>query len=377
MSSVKKQRAVMALLLSMLLFLTACGAGPQPKEEPEGEVKPGEPLAPALIECSYSVMGDEWGGYTFLSLQREENAVMLSFAAAASANGSELAVDAAVDPALLEEVRALAESGNMCTWQDLPPDELMAEDDAVSTLRLTWEDGTKLYVSSRDALPKDGDRAFNGIIRLLYTAQTPDGQPVFEGENALVDLSALAEPEPEPGGRDWELTAAREQLNGLRQVLTDEGAEYALALLGYPDVMGGPVEADRGYLALMLDAEGYEDYAFLAELPSDCFVETEAGTELYLLLIRDPSASVQVFEWQLEEGETACGKRGRLMFEGSGELPLLLRCNVSDVIPEMEVAVTLQEGEEIVFWPCLSLEDGRIAMDEKGKDISNYIYAVG
>ncbi|MCQ2452796.1 MAG: hypothetical protein MJ075_06660, partial [Oscillospiraceae bacterium] len=171
MSPVKKRRTVMALLLSMLLFLTACGAGPQPKEEPEGEAQPSELSAPALIGCAYSVTGDEWGGYTSLALQREENAVMLSFAAAASANGSELAVDAAVDPALLEEVWALAESGNMRTWQDLPPNELMAEDEAVSTLRLNWEDGTKLYVSSRDALPEGGNRAIDAATSEIYTAQ--------------------------------------------------------------------------------------------------------------------------------------------------------------------------------------------------------------
>jgi len=375
----KKRVSVLALALAFGLILSACASNPAEAERTEPTNSPTEDRASGLISCEYSSTGDELGGYTALAIRQTEEGAEMSFASASGADAGEIKTDTAICPDLLEQLWSLAETADMRNWQELPPTEGEMTDETVSSLRLTWDDGHCLFVSSRDQMPEGGIKAFQSMIQLLYTAQTPDGQMVFGGEEALVDLSKLAEAESAPESYDGTALSenAQRQLDAVRRQLTEEGADYALALLGYPDVSGGSLKNDRGYVSLLLEAEGYSDYLFLSDLPAEQYVETDEGTELFLLITCNPESEIQIFEWLPPTGESDFGQRGNLLYEGKGELPLLLRCNVSDIIPEVEVELGTADGNLVCFQPFISLQDGSLSVEEHGRDISNYRYAVG
>ena len=41
-------------------------------------------------------------------------------------------------------------------------------------------------------------------------------------------------------------------------------------------------------------------------------------------------------------------------------VPILLFCNVSDIIPSTEVVITTRQGDVLDWNPCLSLQDGTV-----------------
>jgi len=333
----------------------------------------------AVTSCEYHISGDSLGGYTHLAVSAGEESAVLTFSYTASAGGKETAAELPVDSELLERLTREIERSGMAEWGELPPAELFADDGSVTSSAVTLSDGTVLNYSSADELPDGGEAAINAMAELMYTAVTPDGVKVFGDASSPIDLTALAEPEPELTAGDEELDIhtdmyVAEQLDIIRRMAGDSGALYSIALLGYPDVFGGNMTADRGYLTLLLEAEGYSKLSFLSRLPESCFVETETGTQLYLLLTADENSLVRVSQWVSDEsGEHP----GDILFDGDGGMPLLLRCNDSDGSPELQVTVTDSQGNSVSFLPRAAGENGESVAWESGVDFSNYTLAVG
>ncbi len=95
-----------------------------------------------------------------------------------------------------------------------------------------------------------------------------------------------------------------------------------------------------------------EDYTWLADLPKQNRVETSNGNELYLIIPRDDEANVRISKVD-DEGnasEKICNS-----YKGA---PILLRCNVSEIRPDVIIEITDNSGEHKGFSPSISGRDG-------------------
>ncbi|MBR6950389.1 MAG: hypothetical protein IKH56_01515 [Oscillospiraceae bacterium] len=349
-------KCITALLVAVVLVLCTVGCS----EKRSGKA--------VLTACEYAETGRMDGSYLSLTVTRKTEAGELEFRASAGAETEPLDVRTAVLPDVLDRAAETAERWGMKDWT--VGAALTVPEDGVTALRLTYADGTRLYLSTADELPEGGEAALDEMRETLFSAATTEGAPVFGGEDAPVDLSVLAAPEPAAedvaGGLSEEGKAV---IGALREQTTDAGGVYAVAFLGSPDTSGGGVASDRGYLTLMLQAEGYDDLTFLAELPVDRFVELSEGRTLYMVLALDPAAEIEVYR-----GTTAA--RDALVFRGDGELPLVLRCGADPTVQDALVVISASDGSVTELSPGLT-DEGQIVPLMRGYDCSAYNRAVG
>ena len=349
----------MALLLAAVLAVSAagCSGGTGGKSERK-----------ELTACEYTETGRPDGSYLSVRVTRREKEADLDFGASAGAGTEALTAQTPVRSELLDRVAETADRWGMEYWSGKT--SAVRPEDGVTALRLTYADGTRLYLSTADELPAGGPSALEEVREVLFTALTPEGAPVFGGSGAPVDMTALAE--PEPSADDWSDSLSPEGLaavTSLREQTMDDGGVYAIAFLGSPDTSGGGVASDRGYLTLMLQAEGYDDLTFLSELPADRFAELPEGRTLYLILALDPSAVIEVYRG------TAV-RQDSLLYRGDGALPLLVRCGADPTAQDVLVVIEASDGSVTEVAPRLT-EEGQIAPVMRGYDCSAYNRAVG
>jgi hypothetical protein len=107
--------------------------------------------------------------------------------------------------------------------------------------------------------------------------------------------------------------------------------------------------------------------------PSDDFVTAGGGQELYLLLPSDIHGSITISELVFDEA-TATMKEGKVLYEQDGKLrPILLKCNRSEIMPDVIVRVTDSKGELLEWSPSISGENGKVVTaNDTGKTIDDF-----
>ena len=152
-------------------------------------------------------------------------------------------------------------------------------------------------------------------------------------EKGADQAPAVIEQVPDPG------------LRALRQ----EAADYscAVAYVGYAE--NGTVEEA---LAQAAGSGAAEVYPFLKDIPAER-VMALGGGDIYCVVPVDPDGIVTVAP--LEYDEEGAEQVGEPVYAGRGE-PILLVCNVSDIMPNSLVTVN-----GLAFSPYISLENGDLA----------------
>jgi len=154
--------------------------------------------------------------------------------------------------------------------------------------------------------------------------------------------------------------------------MQQNGMIAGVAFLGYID---GPMgDGYRGFLA----EEGYlEEYPFIAEIPTDRYIETD-GNELYCIVPADPSASVAVNEWIVTDGDPDNGQPGEVLYRSESGEPILLLCNDEAVWSNLQINLVDGKGNIASFHPFVSPENYRLSPGEAAGDIVDFtIYANG
>lgn len=175
-----------------------------------------------------------------------------------------------------------------------------------------------------------------GLSLALLLGLTACGQETKPAEPPEPDAPAAAEPAP----------TADPSLTDLRTTLSEKASPWAIAFLG--TLSDGESPQD-----LLAGTDYLEDYPFLGDITSRQVV-TYQGKEVYCVVPREENAALTVQEIiDQEPGET--------LYEGDGQ-PVILVCNVSDVIPNLLVTVTASDGSQVSYSPTLSLCDGSVAL---------------
>ena len=114
-------------------------------------------------------------------------------------------------------------------------------------------------------------------------------------------------------------------------------------------------------------------WSFVYDIPEDHYVVSpDGGCDLYCIFPQDPQATLFVYEVSLTDDAENPLKRGKQLYYSEDGQPILLLCNISDIAPNTEVELYPTAGEELVFSPFLSGENGHVVETDGVCDFTIY-----
>ena len=114
-------------------------------------------------------------------------------------------------------------------------------------------------------------------------------------------------------------------------------------------------------------------WSFVYDIPEDHYVVApDGGCDLYCIFPQDPDATLFVYEVSLTDDAENPLKRGKQLYYSEDGQPILLLCNISDIAPNTEVELYPTAGEELVFSPFLSGENGHVVEADGVCDFTIY-----
>ena len=160
---------------------------------------------------------------------------------------------------------------------------------------------------------------------------------------------------------DLSETAAAQWLPDVpqRSELKENNSFCGIAYIGYAENMDYR-DADPKLNDLFMSSGAVDKFRFLAQLPENYYAQTHLGTQLFLVIPKDPEAQVVVTEYDF----TSDKETSRIYSSYNGS-PFLLKCNYSDVSSDVRISITDNEGVHTTFSPFISLKDGTPETDCK------------
>ena len=141
-------------------------------------------------------------------------------------------------------------------------------------------------------------------------------------------------------------------LKSLRKTIADSGCQMGVAFLGTMD------EGDTDVLRWLKDSGAVEQFPFLADIAAEAVV-TQPGNEMYCIVPAGKDDTVTVRTYDPLSSVTPVGQ---VLYEKTEGTPVCLRGNASDIMPNLEVAVSGENGKA-VYQPFISLKDGTVSTE--------------
>lgn len=156
-------------------------------------------------------------------------------------------------------------------------------------------------------------------------------------------------------------SAGEKALGEFRKQMKDEKYLCGVAYLGYYSEDIGVVIEDLQYKGI------YDKHPFLNEFRQKNFYSLE-GDELYAVI---PAEGAEVTVNEYAFNENGIGSAKKRLAVSDGEI-LFLRGNVSDIMPNLQLAITDKDGNITEYLPSMSLEDGYLSKGQQIWDFSPY-----
>ena len=85
------------------------------------------------------------------------------------------------------------------------------------------------------------------------------------------------------------------------------------------------------------------------------------GEELYLVVPRHKNINITVYEYTFEMATKEKPEKSGMVYyqKGTGD-PIIVKGNISDICPNMQIELKSGNGETYTFSPSLSLENGKL-----------------
>ena len=153
------------------------------------------------------------------------------------------------------------------------------------------------------------------------------------------------------------------------RLLAEEAEEQACVLY-----LGGSYEITTDVQKVLDSQPDLRDlWGFVYDIPQDHWVVSpEGGCDLYCIFPQDPEATLFVYEVSLTDDAETPLKRGKQLYYSEDGQPILLLCNISDIVPNTEVELYPTAGEELVWSPFLSGENGHVVQTDGVCDFTIY-----
>ena len=113
-----------------------------------------------------------------------------------------------------------------------------------------------------------------------------------------------------------------------------------------------------------------DQWPFICDIDAENCAGSQ-GEDIFCIVPTDPQAKVMVRELSLGEGDDFEMVEGDVIYESENGAPFLLRCNVSDIMPDTRIYVTDSNGDHI-YSPSLSLEDGQLYVPDEPEEAAVY-----
>ena len=190
------------------------------------------------------------------------------------------------------------------------------------------------------------------VLSLLILASCGGG-----GEDPTTTVPSPAETTTEPVTE----SESEKALAEFRKHMKDENYICGVAYLGYyPEEIGNIIE-DLQYKGI------YEKHSFLNEIKRKNFYSVE-GSEFYAVV---PAEGVKIALNEYTFDEDANGSVVKNLAESS-ETPAFIRGNISDIMPNIQVVITTDDGNTLEYYPSLSLENGTLSKAQQIYDFTPY-----
>ncbi len=207
------------------------------------------------------------------------------------------------------------------------------------------------------------------VIEMQFVSEMYEG--LFDIMLACFETLEIAESENQGNNTEHESDLLQSpELADIQKKIADDGEIFGVAYLGYYD--GGFDTAIEG-----MKKEGFwDDFCFIGELTEDRCILSE-GAEWYVVVPVSRNAEISVYEYYFDYDkdyiEGVNPGAGREYITVSDGMPVLLRGNISDIMPNLLVEARTAGGEMVKYTPCLSLENGRLDTFSGGvSDITPY-----
>ena len=188
------------------------------------------------------------------------------------------------------------------------------------------------------------------------SASSSKPEKMLDGDNMIASPSAKQEyTEPE------DVTYMR--------LLAGED-EYRACVL----YLGGSYEITTDVQKVLDSQQGLRElWGFVYDIPQDHWVVApDGGCDLYCIFPQETQATLFVYETSLTDDAENPLQRGKQLYYSEDGQPILLLCNISDIVPNTEVELYPSTGEELVFSPFLSGENGHVVEAEGVCDFTIY-----
>ena len=144
-----------------------------------------------------------------------------------------------------------------------------------------------------------------------------------------------------------------------RGELKSKGAELGVAYIGCAGNYAGEYLID----VFEETKKEFEDLKFMGEL-GKCHTVKQPGEEVYVLVPADEKYVISVYEQDWGDYDPdVYPKRGELLYKAAPGEVVVVRCNQSDIVSNVEISMDMN-GKEFVYSPNMSLEDGSLVTDD-------------
>ncbi len=157
-----------------------------------------------------------------------------------------------------------------------------------------------------------------------------------------------------------------------RIILKNENAPVGVRYLGFVSYDSNDFEVSQSYYQELLEKTNTNnEFSLQGDVGAVKFVTTGNGTELYLIIPVDEKIGIEVFKAEVD-ADTATLKKGESVYKGDGS-PFLLKCNVSEIMPDVIIAITDENGDTFEWSPSISGMDGSVMVkNAAGKNIKDF-----
>lgn len=116
-----------------------------------------------------------------------------------------------------------------------------------------------------------------------------------------------------------------------------------------------------------------ELWGFVYDIPQDHWViSPEGGCDLYCIFPQEAQATLFVYETSLTDDAENPLQRGKQLYYSEDGQPILLLCNISDIVPNTEIELSGKSGSALIWNPGLSGENGHVVQADGVCDFTIY-----
>lgn len=144
-----------------------------------------------------------------------------------------------------------------------------------------------------------------------------------------------------------------------RGEIKSKGSELGVAYIGSAGNYSGE------YLVDVFEdtKKEFSDLKFMGEL-GKCHVVKQPGEEVYVLVPADEKYVISVYEQEWGDFDPdVYPKRGKLLYKATPGEVVVVRCNQSDIVSNIEISMDMN-GKELVYSPNMSLDDGSLVTED-------------